>query len=333
MKPHLLLAAGLLVFSTLPQMQAGEKLKALIIDGQNNHSWKTTTPALKWIFEESGRFTVDVSTTPPSLPPAPAAPKADASQEAKDAYEAALAKWNGQRAAAEQANADLWKKWSPDFKSYDVIVSNYNGQDWPEAVRAKFVEYIRNGGGLVSYHAADNSFPGWPEFNEMIAVGGWNGRNEKSGPMVRYRDGKVVLDSSPGPGGAHGKQAEFLVEIRNTEHPITKGLPSSWLHATDELYSKLRGPAKNLTVLATAHSDLTNENEPILMAVTFGKGRIFHTVLGHAPGAMVDIGFQATLLRGTEWAATGRVTFPAPGSEAMPADKIVRRELPATPAK
>ena len=85
MKPHLLLAACLLVFSTLPQMQAGEKLKALIIDGQNNHSWKTTTPALKWIFEDSGRFTVDVSTTPPSLPPAPAAPKADASPEAKAA--------------------------------------------------------------------------------------------------------------------------------------------------------------------------------------------------------------------------------------------------------
>ncbi|MEI6278499.1 MAG: ThuA domain-containing protein [Verrucomicrobiae bacterium] len=327
-----ILAAGLLVLSSLPQVQAGEKLKALIIDGQNNHSWKTTTPVLKWILEESGRFTVDVSTTPPSPPHAPAAPKADASPEAKDAHAAALAKWKEQNAAADQSNAELWKKWSPDFKSYDVIVSNYNGQDWPEAVRTGFVEYIRTGGGLVIYHAADNSFPGWPEFNEMIAVGGWNGRNEKSGPMVRYRDGKVVFDTSPGAGGAHGKQSEFLVEIRDTEHPVTKGLPSSWLHATDELYSKLRGPAQNLTVLATAHSDLTNENEPILMAVTFGKGRIFHTVLGHAPGSMVDIGFQATLLRGAEWAATGHVTFPAPKPEEMPPDKIVKRDPPATPA-
>ena len=192
---------------------------------------------------------------------------------------------------------------------------------------------VRNGGGLVIYHAADNSFSGWPEFNEMIAVGGWNGRNEKSGPMVRYRDGKVVLDSSPGAGGTHGKQSEFLVEIRDTEHPVTKGLPSSWLHAKDELYSKLRGPAKNLTVLATAHSDLTNENEPVLMAVTFGKGRVFHTVLGHAPGSMVDTGFQATLLRGTEWCATDCVTLPAPNPEAMPADKIVSHERPEAPEK
>ena len=151
--------------------------------------------------------------------------------------------------------------------------------------------------------------------------------------MIRWRDGKVVLDSSPGAGGTHGKQSEFLVEIRDTEHPVTKGLPSSWLHAKDELYSKLRGPAKNLTVLATAHSDLTNENEPVLMAVTFGKGRVFHTVLGHAPGSMVDTGFQATLLRGTEWCATDCVTLPAPNPEAMPADKIVSHERPEAPEK
>ena len=328
-----LIAAGIVLFSNLPQTQAAEKLKALIIDGQNNHSWKTTTPVLKWILEDSGRFTVDVSTTPPAIPNPPRAPKADAPPADKAAFETALAKWKEQKAAAELANVEPWKQWQPAFKNYDVIISNYNGQDWPESVRASFVDYIRNGGGLVSFHAADNSFPDWSEFNEMIAVGGWNGRNEKSGPMVRYTDGKLVLDSSPGPGGTHAKRSEFLVEIRDAQHPITKNLPPAWLHSTDELYSKMRGPAKNLAVLATAHSELTNENEPVLMAVTFDKGRIFHTVLGHDPAAMVDIGFQATLLRGSEWAATGKVTLPAPAPDSMPADKIIKKEPPTAPAK
>jgi len=68
------------------------------------------------------------------------------------------------------------------------------------------------------------------------------------------------------------------------------GLPQKWMHAKDELYSKLRGPAKNMTVLR------------------YGKGRVFHTVLGHAPAQMRCVGFIVTLQRGTEWAATGRVT-------------------------
>ncbi len=328
MKIHHFAVAGILFLSTFSQMQAGEKLKALIIDGQNNHLWKTTTPALQWILEESGRFAVEVSTTPPRPPGPPAAPKADVSPEQKAAYESALAKWKEQKEGADKANEALWKQWTPVFKNYDVIVLNYNGQDWPDAARSAFVDYIRNGGGLVSYHAADNSFPYWPEYNEMIGLGGWGGRNEKSGPMVRYRDGKIVLDHSPGAAGGHD-HLEFLVEIRDAEHPITKGLPASWLHARDELYCKLRGPAKNLTVLATAHCKLSNENEPILMAVTYGKGRIFHTVLGHDQASMGDIGFQATLQRGAEWAATGNVTLPAPKPEEMPSDKVVRREPPA----
>lgn len=286
---YLALSLIALCLAAMP-LQAAEKLKALILDGQNNHDWKSCQPLLKATLEESGRFTVDVSSSP----------------------------------AAKTGTPDQWQAWRPKFTDYAVVVSNYNGQDWPAEVKTDFVNYVKNGGGLVIVHAADNSFGNWPEYNEMIAVGGWGGRNEKSGPMVRYRDGKIVMDTTPGAGGTHGANHEFVVETRDAEHPIMKGLPAKWKHASDELYAKMRGPAKNLTVLATAFSAPdkggTSENEPILMVISYGKGRVFHTVLGHDTRSMSGLGFQVTLARGAEWAATGAVTLPAPKAEELPAD-------------
>lgn len=253
----------------------GQKLlQALIVDGQNNHDWRSTTPVLKALLEETGLFAVDVATTPGQGKP-------------MDSFR-------------------------PDFAKYDVVVSNYTGDDWPKATQDALVDYMNNGGGLVVYHAADNAFPKWKEWNEMIAIGGWGGRNEKSGPMVRYRDGKVVFDTSPGAGGTHGPQHAFGVVTREPLHSIMAGLPEKWMHAKDELYSKLRGPAKNMTVLATAYADPakngTGENEPALFTIRYGKGRVFHTVLGHAAEQCRCVGFIVTFQRGTEWAATGRVT-------------------------
>jgi uncharacterized protein len=273
-----------LLLSCLPGGAAEPKLKALIVDGQNNHNWKATTPLLKKHLEDSGRFTVDVATTPES--------------------------------------GDL-SGFKPKFADYQVVVSNYNGAPWPEPTQQAFEQYMHDGGGLVVVHAADNAFPEWRAYNRMIGVGGWGGRNEKSGPYVRLRDGRFVSDTTPGNGGSHGAQHPFLVVVRDSKHPITAGLPSSWLHASDELYDRLRGPAQDLTVLATSYADPkqggSGEQEPMLMVIDYAKGRVFHTTLGHSPEAMHCVGFIVTLQRGAEWAATGKVTqtklpddFPTP---------------------
>ncbi len=266
-------------------------INALIVDGQNNHDWKGTTPVLRSLMEETGMFEVDVATSPSKGQP-------------MDSFR-------------------------PIFPKYDVIVANYTGDEWPKQTQDALVEYMENGGGLVIYHAADNAFPKWKEWNEMIAIGGWGGRDEKSGPMVRYRDGKVVFDNSPGRGGTHGPQHEFQVVMRDRLHPITAGLPEKWMHAKDELYSKLRGPAKNMKILATAYADPakkgTGEHEPILFTIKYGKGRVFHTVLGHGPEQLRCVGFIVTFLRGTEWAATGRVTQVEVPSDFPTADKVSLR--------
>ena len=92
----------------------------------------------------------------------------------------------------------------------------------------------------------------------MIGVGGWGGRNQNSGSMIRWRDGKQVVEVGyPAPGECTAKTFRGLWRFVIRDHPITKGLPLKWLHTRDELYSMLAGPAENVTVLATANSDVT----------------------------------------------------------------------------
>src|SRR6202023_4050675 len=109
-------------------------------------------------------------------------------------------------------------------------------------LRGQLEQYIRNGVGLVTVHAADNAFPDWQAFNEMIGIGGWRGRTEKAGPLWYFRDGKLVSDTTPGSAGRHGNRVPFQITVQDTSHPITKGLPRVWMHQGDELYNSLRGP-------------------------------------------------------------------------------------------
>ena len=261
------------------------KYNALIITGQNNaHDWTISSPALKKILESTNLFSVEIATTP-------------------------------------EKGADM-SRFTPDFSKFDLVVLDYDGDLWPETTRSAFVGFVKNGGGVVVYHAANNPFPDWKEFNEITGLGGWGNRTEKNGPYVYYKNDSLVRDDSPGRGGSHGPQHKYLIETRHAEHPIMKGLPAKWMHTKDELYQELRGPAKNLDILATAYADTTwggtGRDEPVLFTITYGKGRIFHTVLGHVGKntsgypAIRCAGFITTLKRGAEWAACGQVTQKVP---------------------
>lgn len=150
-----------------------------------------------------------------------------------------------------------------DFSPYQLVVLDYNGDSWPEETNRRFLEYVQNGGGVVIYHAADNAFSKWPEFNKICALGGWEGRNENSGPYVYWKDGKLVKDSSAGPGGSHGRQHEYVLNGRDKVHPVVKGLPLKWRHAKDELYDRMRGPG-NIRDICTQPIRIRKQTVPVV---------------------------------------------------------------------
>ncbi|MCG8600509.1 MAG: ThuA domain-containing protein, partial [Verrucomicrobiales bacterium] len=230
-------------------------VSVLILDGQNNHAWADTTPILQAILENSGRFEVSVSTSPPAAPRAPRKPK-QSTPAANEKFASDMKVWEAAVKKHKEEIGPKWDDWRPDFASYDVVVSNYNGEIWPEPVRQAFEAYVSGGGGFVAVHAANNAFPEWPAYNEMIGVGGWGGRSELSGPYLRKGDdGTWGHDTTEGRGGSHGQRHEFVVVTQNA-HPIVDGLPEKWLHAEDELYDRLRGPATNVNVLAAAFAQV-----------------------------------------------------------------------------
>ena len=259
---------------------AAEPIRVLIIDGQNNHNWKGTTPILKDFLEKSGRFTVDVSTTPPGN-----APK------------------------------EAWDSFRPKFAAYGAVLSNYNGELWPEQVQRDLESYVSGGGGLVIVHAANNAFPEWVEFNKMIGLG-WRAANYGNRVTVDG-EGKVVeTPKGEGPGAGHGSQHDFAVVVRDRSHPVMQGIPAEWMHVKDELYHGQRGPGTSMHILATAFAAKstggTEAHEPMVWWIPYGKGKVFTTVMGHAEISMKCIGFQTIVDRGTEWVATGKVTIPVP---------------------
>lgn len=311
-----------------------QKLKALIIDGDNNHGiWPKTTMMMKSYLEETTLFEVDIyrGTYTYQGPHHGAVAGIDTITQLVTRYPLD----NGQKTeiVKEHKHDPSFK---PDWEAYDVVVSNFGWEtfEWPEETKQSFETYMKNGGGFVVVHAANNSFGDWDAFNKMIGVGGWGDRPHKGQFQLYYNDkNQLVRAPSDGAASSHGPEMEFVLTSRAPEHPIMKGLPKKWKHTKDELYDRLRGPAENVTVLASSFSDVegnaqpwalenkgSGREEPLLMTIDYGKGRIFHSALGHMDYSMESVGFITTFQRGVEWAATGVVTqkipedFPSEGN-------------------
>ena len=222
-------------------------IHVLILSGSNNHEWQQTTGFLEVMFQKSALFETQVTQQPDTL------------------------------------------KMS-DFQKFDVVLSNWNSWPendlcWPAETENALLQFIKNGGGFVTFHASSSAFYKWPEFQE-ISTAAW------------------VMDTT-----SHGKVSETNVSIENIKHPVTKDMKDFVIF--DELWLNAAENPK-FEVLGTASDQKTTEEgikpQPAIMVANYGKGRIFHTILGHDVKAMENESFQTLLLRGTEWVATGKVS-------------------------
>ncbi len=153
--------------------------------------------------------------------------------------------------------------------------------------------------------------PEWAAFNEMIGVGGWRGRSEKNGPFWFLKEGKLVSDPAPGlPAATAG--------VRHFRLWFVRIIPSRMVcprfgcirvmnftpgFAAPERICRFSRPRTPIPA-----NNGTGHDEPMLMTLSYGRGRVFHTTLGHDINALSSVDFVVTFQRGTEWAATGKVT-------------------------
>lgn len=190
---------------------------------------------------------------------------------------------------------DVSKVTADTFTHCDVIVSNWTshpimtGGPWTPEGRKAFSDAIRSGKGMVSFHAASTACHDWEDFQ---TISGLTWKPDHT---------------------SHTTIHPFKVVIRDQSHPITRDLPDFWI--VDELYQRMvKLTTAGHHLLAEAWSEAqfngTSGYEPMLITTRLGQGRGVNLLLGHDVAAMSNPAFQTLMLRGTEWAATGRVTIP-----------------------
>jgi hypothetical protein len=264
------------------------KIRVLILDGFSNHNWKLNTKLLCGLLEPTGLFDVSVSTCPP-------------------------------------LKETEWKEWHPDFSKADVILQTCNdisqnpAPQWPDSVKSDFVAFIKNGGGVFIYHSANNAFPDWPEYNDIIGIG-W--RKRSFGIALQMDEQGNITRLPPGQGAdtGHANRGEVLVHNLGN-HPIHEGFPPAWKSPALEVYYDARGPANSLTVLSYGQDPRGGQFWPLEWTVIYGAGRAYSSSFGHVwsdesetnqPVDLLAIDEQILIQRALQWLAKRPVSVPVP---------------------
>ena len=169
---------------------------------------------------------------------------------------------------------------SPRLREFDAVVMHFKNYD-PELPgrggHDNLASFVRRGGGLVLVHFACGAFQEFKDDFGKLVGRVWN-------PSLR----------------GHDPYGSFKVEILDIGHPVTDGLTS--FTTTDELYTCLEGTTP-IDVLAEARSKVDGRRYPMAFVLSFGRGRVFHCVLGHDARALSVPAVGELYRRGTAWVA------------------------------
>ncbi|WP_339923676.1 ThuA domain-containing protein [uncultured Cyclobacterium sp.] len=223
--------------------------KVLLLTGNHHpaHPWKETSPLIKSAIEGNSDFFVDISTN------------------IEDLYQY-------------------------DLDDYDALILNYANWEDPkglsDASKDSFVNYLKQGGGLMVLHFANGAFHSslpnagksdWPEYREIV---------------------RRIWDHDADSG--HDKYGEFSIHISNSRHPITSGIKD--FSTFDELYFNQKGELP-IAPLFSARSTVTGKDEPLAWVYNYGEGRVFQTLLGHDAKSFSAPEFQQILSNAIKWVA------------------------------
>jgi uncharacterized protein len=200
------------------------------------------------------------------------------------------------------------------------VIQNYNdihgGPSWPAEVRTSFEDFVRGGGGVYIFHSAQNAFPDWPAYNEIIGLG-WRKKDYGTAIAIGGDEQLVIYPPGQGRDTSHAPNGDVVVHLFG-DHPIHDGLPRTWKTPHLEVYYDARGPAKNVQVLSYARDPRFGENWPVEWTVDYGQGRAYIATFGHVwrgdtqPESMRCAGVQTMIVRALQWLAKRPVTFPVP---------------------
>ncbi|HEY3324176.1 MAG TPA: HEAT repeat domain-containing protein [Planctomycetota bacterium] len=171
---------------------------------------------------------------------------------------------------------------SKEINDYDVLVIHFMNWQKPapgDKARENLKAFVEGGKGLVYVHFACGAFQDggnpWPDFIKIA--------------------GKVWDRKLRG----HDPHGTFQVRATDVKHPITEGLQP--FDTTDELYTCLAGDVP-VTTIAVATSKVDKKDYAMGFVFDVGKGRVFHSPLGHDVKAYAG-GAGELFRRGTAWAA------------------------------
>ncbi|MGN6371181.1 MAG: ThuA domain-containing protein, partial [Phycisphaerae bacterium] len=275
-----------------------------LLDGFSNHNWQRNPRLLVARLPPPNLCDVTVSTCPPMSDP-------------------------------------HWQNWNPDFTHADVLLQTCNdinqhpAPQWPDHVKTNFVRFIQNGGGALIYHSANNAFPHWPEYNDIIGLG-W--RPKSFGTALQMDANGNITRLPPGQGAntGHAPRADVLVHTLG-HHPIHQNLPPTWKSPALEVYYDARGPAQNLQVLSYGQDPRGHQYWPLEWTVSYGKGRVYCSSFGHvwkdesATNQPIDLRAadeQLLLERALQWLAHRPITLPLPPDFPTPQKTSLRPNIP-----